>query len=74
MEILNLEVFFYNPDDLLGFHEMGANPITMIGNRPSLSPCLATAWTLDINGQRYVIAGDGLREDDWEDVHVPGIV
>jgi hypothetical protein len=74
MEIINLEVYLYNPDDLPGFHEMGENPITMVGNRPYIGPSLATAWMLDINGQRYVIAGHGFTEDDWEDAHVPGIV
>jgi hypothetical protein len=74
MEIINLEVYLYNPDGLPGLHEMGQNPITMVGNRPTIAPSLATAWTLDINGQRYVIAGQGFTEDDWEDAHVPGIV
>jgi hypothetical protein len=71
---LNLEIYLYDPDNLPGFHELGANPLTIVGNRPSMAPTLATAWTLDINGQRYVIAGNGFTEDDWEDAHVPGIV
>lgn len=74
LEILNLEVYLYNPDELPGLHEMGKNPITMIGNRPSLAPSLANALTLDINGQRYVVACHGFTEDDWEDAHVPGFV
>lgn len=73
-DILNLEVYLYNPDDLPGLHEMGVNPIAMVGNRPAIAPTLATAWTLDIDGQRYVIAGNGFTEDDWEDARVPGIV
>jgi hypothetical protein len=71
MDILNLEVYLYNPDGLPGLHKMGENLITMVDNRPSLSRSLATAWTLDINGDRYVIAGHGFTEDDWEDAHVP---
>lgn len=73
LSVLDLEVYVYNPDNLPGLHEMGKNPVTMIGNRPSIAPSLATAFTLDISGQRYVIAGHGFTEDDWEDAYVPGI-
>jgi hypothetical protein len=73
LRVLDLEVYIYNPDNLPGLHEIGKNPITMVGNRPSIAPSLATAFTLDIDGQRYVIAGHGFTEDDWEDAHVPGI-
>lgn len=69
--MLNIEVFLYNPDNLPGFHEIGPNPITMRGDRPTLAPCLASAWTLDIDGQRYVIATQGFTEADFEDVGNP---
>jgi hypothetical protein len=73
LPILDLQVFLYDPDNLPDLHQLSRNIITMVGNRPSLSPSLANAATLDINGQRYIIAFSGFTEDDWEDAHVPGV-
>ena len=70
--MLNNEVFLYNPNNLPGLHEIGPTPITMMGDRPTLSaPCLANPYTLDIDGKRYVIAMDGFTDADFEDVAEP---
>ena len=68
-EILNLEVYLYNPDNLPGLHEVGPNLFTMIGNRFAFSkPTIANVCTLDINSQRYIIAMESLTKDDYEDI------
>jgi len=69
--ILNMPVFLYNPDNLPGLHEIGQNPIMMIGNRPTMAPCIANACTWDIDGQRYIVTMQGFTEDDYEDLSNP---
>ena len=72
--MLDSEVFLYNPDNLPGLHEIGPNLITVTENDPTLAEhgaCLVNAWTLDIDGRRYVIAMRGFTEIDFEDVSDP---
>jgi hypothetical protein len=72
--LMKREVFLYNPDDLPGLHEIGPDPFTVTKNGAAVAvPCLINAIELEINGQQYVIAIDGLT-DAYEEVTDPSKV
>jgi hypothetical protein len=66
---LDMKVFFYNPDNLPGLHELGPNPFAMTEHGAiTTAPSLLNALELDIDGRRYVIAMDGFKDAAYEDV------
>jgi hypothetical protein len=61
--ILDMKVFFYNPDNLPGLQELGPNPFVMTENGArATAPSLLNALELDIDGRRHVIAMDGFAD------------
>lgn len=66
---LNREVFLYNPDNLPGLHEIGPSPFTVTAAGAfTNTPSLVNAVELMIDGQLYVVAMSGFKEDDFEEV------
>lgn len=64
--MLNKEAFLYNPDNLLGLHEIGMNAIINTENGPVFPPSLVNALELVIDNRFYVIAMDCFTETDYE--------
>jgi hypothetical protein len=61
------QVYLYNPDNLPGIHEPGADVVAKI--TPSglvFPPRLANCLTVDIDENRYVIAMSGFEESDFD--------
>ena len=67
-QMLKAQVYFYNPDNLPGLHEIDRSAIEMTERGPVFPPCLAGVICLDIDNQRYVITMHGFEEFDFEEV------
>jgi hypothetical protein len=67
-EMLKTQVFFYNPDNLPGLHEIDTSAAVMTETGVKFPPSLASCISFDIDNQRYVIAMHGFEESDFEEV------
>jgi hypothetical protein len=65
--LIRSQVYLYNPDNLPGIHELGADSVaTMTPTGLVFPPCLANCLTVDIDENRYVIAMSGFEECDFD--------
>jgi hypothetical protein len=67
-EMVKAKVFFYNPDNLPGLHEIDTSLAVMTETGVRFPPSLASCISFDIDNERYVVAMHGFAESDFEEV------
>jgi hypothetical protein len=67
-EMLKAQVFFYNPDNLPGLHEIDTSSAVMTETGVKFPPSLASCISFDIDNQRYVVAMNGFEASDFAEV------